>query len=134
MKMSEAEVQGLKSQEAKDLAIKLLQKLNTKTSAPISAGEVQLKELQYELKLKESEAEDNRIREAHEKQIKELELQIEAEKAKQAEAENRADAVREEHAQLVEQVQHARDSLSIQLEQATRETQSTDRDARDPVF
>lgn len=121
MKITENDVQALKAQEAKDLAIRLLKKLDAKDRAPISAGEVQLKELQYELRLKDAEAEDNRRREAHEVRIKEFEQQIEQEKTRQAEAENHAERVRSEHAKLVEQVRVAEESLSIQLERATRE-------------
>ena len=121
MKMTENEIQGLKAQEAKDVAIRLLKMLDRKEKAPLSAGEVQLKELEYELKLKEAESEDNRHREAHEQRMKELELQIEQEKARQAEAESNTQQVREQHAKLVEQVQSATESLSVQLEMASRE-------------
>lgn len=121
MKITENDIQTLKAQEAKDLAIQMLKKLQAKDKAPISAGEVQLKELQYELRLKEAEAEDNRQREAHELRIKELQQQIEQEKTRQAEAETRAEKVRAEHAKLVEQVHVAEETLSIQLERATRE-------------
>jgi hypothetical protein len=69
---TENEIQGLKSQEAKDLAIELLQQLQEKECGPISPGEVQLQELQYELKLKEAEAEDTRLQEAHQLQVKQL--------------------------------------------------------------
>jgi hypothetical protein len=121
--LSESEIQSLKAQEAKDLAIDLLRRLHTKDQAPITAGQVQLRELQYGLKIKEAEAEDHRQREAHERRIKELELQIEQEKRKQAEASAQADRVRQEHAQLIEQVQRAQELLSVQLETATRENQ-----------
>ena len=67
---TENEIQGLKSQEAKDLALELLQQLQEKECGPISPGEVQLQELQYELKLKEAEAEDTRLQEAHQLQVK----------------------------------------------------------------
>lgn len=120
-RLTENEIQGLKAQEAKDLAIRLLRMLNAKEKAPISAGEVQLKELEYELKLKEAEAEDNRHHEACEQHVKELELQIEQEKTRQVEAETKADRVRLQYAQLVEQVQSATESLSVQLERSTRE-------------
>jgi hypothetical protein len=119
--MTENDIQGLKAQEAKDLAIGLLKKLQAKDKAPISAGEVQVKELQYELRLREAEAEDNREREAHELRIAELQRQIEQERTRQAEAETRAEKVRAEHARLLQQVQVAEESLSIQLERATRE-------------
>ena len=91
MNWTEPAIQALKAQEAKDLAIELLQKLESKDQAPITAGQVQLKELEYELRLKEAEAEDNRRREAHEASIKDLELNIEQEKSRQAEAKHDAD-------------------------------------------
>jgi hypothetical protein len=118
---TENQIQGLKSQEAKDLAIELQQQLQEKDRAPISPGEVQLQELQYELKLKEAEAEDRRIREAHQLQVKQLELKIEQEKAHVAAAESRAEAVRAEHAALLDRVGTAEESLSVQLERARRE-------------
>ena len=76
MSYTEAEIQALKSQEAKDLCIELLHKLEVRSEEPISAGEVQLQELQYELELKQAEADDNRQREAHLERIKGLELEI----------------------------------------------------------
>ncbi len=121
MKWTESEIQSLKAQEAKDLAIRLFNKLHDKQSAPISAGQVQLKELQYGLRIKEAEAEDKRRCEQHAQRIKELELQIEQERSQQAGAVDSADRVRQEHAQLVEQVEAAQESLSIQLERATCE-------------
>jgi hypothetical protein len=123
IKISESEIQNLKAQEAKDLAIELLRRLHAKDQAPITAGQVQLRELQYGLRIKEAETEDNRQREAHERRMKELELQIEQEKRKQAEARANADQVRQEHAQLIEQVQRAQELLSVQLDTATRENQ-----------
>lgn len=120
-KWTEGDIQGLKAQEAKDLAIEFLHKLETKDKAPISAGEVQLKELQYNLQLKEAEAEDNRQREAHERQIKELELQIEQERARHAQSARHADEVRAQHAALLEQVRASEESLSTELDRATRE-------------
>ena len=123
MTWTENEIQALKAQEAKDLAVELLHKLESRDRAPVTAGQVQLKELQYGLKIKEAEAEDNRQREAHQQRIKELELQIEQEKRKQSEAVQHADRAREEHAKLVEQVQAADESMSIQLERASREHQ-----------
>jgi hypothetical protein len=101
--------------------VEFLTELEAKERAPITAGQVQLKELDFALRLKEAETEDNRLREAHEQKIKELELQIEREKAKQAEATRNADTLRHEHARLVEQVHEAQESLSVQLERATRE-------------
>ena len=121
MKWSEADIQSLKAQEAKDLATQLLKKLNAKDQAPITAGQVQLKELQYELKIKEAAAEDNRQREAHELKIRELELRIEQERRLQAEADSNTDRVRQEYANMVEQVRSAQESLSSQLETASRE-------------
>jgi hypothetical protein len=121
MKLNENDIQSLKAQEAKDLAVKLFKQLKAKEKGPLSPGEVQLKELEYELKLKEAEINDNRRREEHEKLIRELELQIEQEKTRQAEAASQADRVREEHAQVVEKVEAAMESLSIQLEKASRE-------------
>ncbi len=118
---TESEIQGLKAQEAKDLAIDLLQQLKEKDRAPISPGEVQLQELQYELKLKEAEAEDHRALEAHQYQVKQLELQIEQEKAHIAKAESRAETVRAEHAALLDQVRSAEQTLSVGLERAKRE-------------
>lgn len=121
MKWTESDIQALKAQEAKDLAVELLGKLEAKSSAPITAGQVQLKELQYGLKIKEAEAEDSRRREAHALRIKELELEIEQEKRKQAEAVEHVDAVRREYAELYQRVQASQESLSVQLETATRE-------------
>lgn len=121
MDISESDIQGLKAQEAKGLCCELLQKLRDKERAPISPGELQIKELEYDLRLKEAESEDNRQRAAHLLQIKQLELQIEQERARQAEAESRADLVRQEHARIVEQVEAAQEALSIQFERTTRE-------------
>ncbi len=118
---TEADIQALKAQEAKDLAAEFLKQLEAKERAPITAGQVQLKELEFALQLKQAETDDNRLRETHEQRIKELELEIEREKAKQAEATCKADELRQEHARLVEQVQEAQESLSVQLERATRE-------------
>ena len=94
MDISESYIQGLKAQEAKDLCSELLQKLRDKERAPISPGELQ---------------------------IKELELQIEQQRSRQAEAESCAEQVRQEHARVVEQVESAQEALSIQFERATRE-------------
>ena len=82
MNWTESDIQALKAQEAKDLAVELLHKLDAKQKGPISAGEVQIKELDFELRLREAEGEDRRCREAHERQIKELELQIQQEKTR----------------------------------------------------
>lgn len=115
------EINALRAQEAKELAIELQDRLLAKESAPITAGEVQLRELEYELKLKEAEAEDAREQERHHQRIKELELQIQQERARQAEAVAKAAKVREEQAELAENVTTAKESLSVQLEKATRE-------------
>ncbi len=115
------DINALRAQEAKDLAIQLQDQLRARAKAPITAGEVQLRELEYELKLKEAEAEDARQRERHTERLRELELQIEQEKTRQAEADAQGAKVREEQAKLVEKVDGAKQSLSIQLERATRE-------------
>lgn len=120
MKWTEAEIQALKSQEAKDLAVEFLELLEAKEKGPISPGEVQLKELDFNLRLREAEIADRREREAHEKRIKELELQIEQEKTRAAEAEEMANQVRQTHARVIERVAEATESLSTQLERATR--------------
>jgi hypothetical protein len=121
MTLTESEIQGLKAQEAKDLAIDLLEKLKVKDQGLISPGEVQLKELEYELRLREAENEDRRRCESHLQRIKELELQIEQEKTRAAEAEGHANQVRESHARVIERVATANEALSMQLERATRE-------------
>lgn len=121
MLMTESQINSLRSQDAKDLAIRLQEQLKTKEMQPISAGEVQLRELEYELKLKEAEAEDRRQREEHAERMRELEAEIERQKVKQSEAEAKAALVREEQGRLVDKVEGAKESLSIQLEKATRE-------------
>jgi hypothetical protein len=118
---TESEIQGLKAQEAKDLAIELLQQLAAKEEGLISPGEVQMRELEFDLRLRQAEIEDRRQSEAHERRIKELELQIEQEKTRAAEAESRANDVRQAHARVIERVAEASESLSAQLERATRE-------------
>lgn len=120
MKWTEAEIQALKAQEAKDLAVEFLEMLEAKERGPISPGEVQLKELDFNLRLREAEIADRRQREAHEKSIKELELQIEQEKTRAAEAEKMANEIRQSHARVIERVAEATESLSTQLERATR--------------
>lgn len=90
MKWTESEIQGLKAQEAKDLAVEFLQTLEAKDKGPLSPGEVQVKELEFELRLREAEIDDRRRRETHERHIKELELQIEQERTRSAEADSRA--------------------------------------------
>jgi len=121
MDWTESDIQTLKAQEAKDLAVEFLIQLETKEKGPISPGEVQIKELDFELRLREAESEDNRCREAHERQIKELEHQIQQQKTSCAEAENRANQVREAFAHVVGCVDDAQESLSMQLERTTRE-------------
>ncbi len=121
MNWSESDIQALKAQEAKDLAVELLQKLEAKEKGPISSGEVQIKELDFELRLREAESEDRRCQEAHEQKIKELELQIHQEKTRCAEAESHANRVRDSFAHVLERVNEAGESLSTQLERATRE-------------
>ena len=118
---TESEVAALKAQEAKDYCVELLQELDARSQAPLSPGEMQLEELQFELKLREAEAEDNRRREQHEQKLKELELEIESEKAKQAASVKRADEVRSRYAETIRQVADAQEKLSMQLERATRE-------------
>ena len=117
----ESEIAGLKAQEAKDYCIELLQELERRSMDPLSPGEMQLEELQFELKLKEAEAEDNRQRELHEQRLKELELEIAGEKSRQAEANKRVDEVRQRHAEVIQQVANAQEKLSVQLERASRE-------------
>ena len=57
-----------------------------KEHGPISPGEVQLRELEYELKLKQAELEDAKERRAQEIQVRNLELQLEQQRAKTAES------------------------------------------------
>ncbi|MCH8042184.1 MAG: hypothetical protein IID44_00565 [Planctomycetes bacterium] len=121
MDWTETDIQALKAQEAKDLAVELLHKLESKEKGPISPGEVQIKELDFEVRLREAQSEDNRLREAHDRQIKELELQIQQEKTRSAQEESRADQVRESFADVARRVDQASESLSIQFERATRE-------------
>lgn len=118
MKWTETDIQALKAQEAKDLAVEFLHLLEAKDKGPISPGEVQLKELEFNLRLREAEIEDRRRRELHEKHIKELELQIEQEKTRAAEVEELANQVRQSHARVIERVAEATESLSTQLERA----------------
>lgn len=121
LKYAENEIQSLKAQEAKDYCIELLQQLAQRDGGPISPGEVQLQELQYELRLKEAESEDSRQREGSEQRIKELELEIEQERTRLAEATQQADSVRARHAEVIQQVSHSQEKLSVQLDRATRE-------------
>jgi hypothetical protein len=121
MKYSENEIQSLKAQEAKDYCIELLRQQSVRDGGPISPGEVQLQELQYELRLKEAESDDQRQREASHQRLKELEIEIEQERARFAEAAQEADAVRARHAEVIQQVSTSQEKLSFQLERATRE-------------
>jgi len=118
---SESEVAGLKAQEAKDYCVELLRELEARTRGPISAGEVQLQELQFELKLKEAESHDTHLREEHILRLKELELEVEKEKTSHAEALKQVDEVRQRHAEVIHRVAESQEKLSIQLERATRE-------------
>ncbi len=118
---NESEVQSLKAQEAKDYCLELMQQMSAREGGPISPGEVQLQELQYELQLKEAEAEDNRQREAHVERMQELALEIEREKSEWARAERLADERRAVYAQVIEQVAQSQEKLSVQLDRATRE-------------
>ena len=121
MKYSESDIQALKAQEAKDLCIQLLHKLEARTEGPISAGEVQLQELQYELEIKQAETADNRQRETHQERMKELELEIERKKSEFAAAEKKSDEVHSRQVQVIEQVAQSQERLSIALDRATRE-------------
>ncbi|QDT02908.1 hypothetical protein K227x_12870 [Rubripirellula lacrimiformis] len=118
---SESEVQGLKAQEAKDYCVELMRQLTAREGGPISPGEVQLQELQYELQLKEAEAEDCRQRELHLERMKEFELEIEREKAEWAKANKFADERRQQYAKVIGQVSESQEKLSVQLDRATRE-------------
>ncbi len=121
MKHTESDIQTLKAQEAKDLCIQLMQQLEARTEGPISAGEVQLQELQYELEIKQAEAVDKRQRETHLERMKELELEIEREKAEFARSEKKSDEVRQRQVQVIEQVAQSQERLSVALDRATRE-------------
>jgi hypothetical protein len=121
MKYTEHEIQTLKAQEAKDYCVELLRQLSLRDGGPISPGEVQLQELQYELRLKEAESEDSRQREASDLRIKELELEIERERTRLAETAQQAEAVRGHHAEVIGKVSSSQEQLSFQLERATRE-------------
>jgi hypothetical protein len=118
---TESQIQSLKAQEAKDLAIKFLEQLKSKEQGPISPGEVQLKELEFELKVKQAEIEDAKLRRAHEEKLRELQLQIEKEKAKAADSQTHADEVRQELQSLIERVRTSEESLSLSLERTTRQ-------------
>lgn len=118
---TESDIQSLKAQEAKDLAVEFLQALENKAQGPISPGEVQLRELEYELKIKEAEKEDARQQREHELQIRELELRLEQQRTEASQASSQSDAVRRELQELVERVRGSEETLSVSLERATRE-------------
>ncbi|MEO1616061.1 MAG: hypothetical protein AAFV88_09445 [Planctomycetota bacterium] len=118
---TEADIQALKAQEAKDLAVELLHEIDVKEAGPISPGEVQLRELEYELKIKQAEIEDATNQREHEKHLRELEIELERERSKAAESHSEADRIRDELRQLIDRVRHSEESLSTQLERATRE-------------
>jgi len=118
---TEADIQALKAQEAKDLASKFLHQLEQQKRGPISPGEVQLQELEYELRLKEAEIADQKVERAHQLRMRELELEMERERARVTEAQNHADAVRSELQELVARVRQSDESLAVGLERAMRE-------------
>lgn len=118
---TEAEIQALKAQEAKDLASEFLHQLEQQQRGPISPGEVQLQELEYELRLKEAEIADQKVERAHQLRMRELELEMERERARVTEAQNNADAVRSELQELVARVRQSDESLAVGLERAMRE-------------
>ena len=118
---TESEIQALKAQEAKDLAIEFLHALEEKERGPISPGEVQLRELEYELKLKQAEAEDAKLQRSHIERMQELELQLEQERSKTTAARSQADQVRQELQDLAERVRASEESLAVSLERSTRE-------------
>lgn len=121
MKYTEAEVQGLKAQDAKNYCIDLMHQLKAKESGPISPGEVQLKELEFELQLKAAEAADSRLREEHLERIKALELKIEQERAAVEKQINAAEEKQAEYASVIQQVADSQEKLSVQLDRATKE-------------
>lgn len=118
---TESEIMALKSQEAKDYCLELIEALEQKSREPLSPGEVQLQELHFDLQLKEAEVQDNIARHQHEVRLKELELEIERERARHAENQKAADAVRQDYAQTIKQVSESQEMLSTQLERTTRE-------------
>ena len=120
---TESDIMALKAQEAKEYCIELLHELDARSRDPLSPGEVQLHELQYELKLKEAEAQDEQDRQAHELRLKELELDIEKERTRHAESTKLADEAKQHHAQIIQQVSESQEQLSIQLERATTRAQ-----------
>ena len=118
---SESDIQSLKAQEAKDLAIEFLQALQSKEQGPISPGEVQVRELEYELKLKNAQIEDEKQQREHDLRIRELELQLEQQRTQSAQASSHADAVRQELQALVDRVRDSEEALAVSLERATRQ-------------
>lgn len=118
---TESDIQALKAQEAKDLAIEFLSKLQRKERGPISPGEVQLQELEYELRLKEAEQEDQQAARVHEQRIKELELEIERERTQAAQVQQKANSVRQRLTELIDRVRQSEASLGVGLERAVRE-------------
>ena len=120
-KLTEPEIQSLKSQEAKDLCIELWNLLKAKQEGPISPGEVQLQELEFEIRLKEAEAADQRVREQAELKIKQLEWEIEKERVKQIEATKCADQVREGYATIIAHVRESEAKLSSDFQRMSRE-------------
>jgi hypothetical protein len=118
---TEADIQALKAQEAKDLAIDFLHQLENQSRGPITPGEVQLQELEYELKLKEAEIADQKAERAHQLRTKELELEMDRERAKATAAQQNADAVRSELQELVARVRQSEESLAVGLERSMRE-------------
>lgn len=121
MKYTEAEVQGLKAQDAKNYCIDLMHQMKAKELGPISPGEVQLKELEFELQLKAAETADSRLREEHLERIKTLELKIQEERAAVEQQTRAAEERQAEYASVIQQVADSQEKLSIQLDRATRE-------------
>ena len=121
MNWTESDIQALKAQEAKDLAVELLQKLEAKEKGPISPGEVQIKELDFELEAargrERGQASPRGSRAANQGTGAADPTGEDA----LAEAESHANEVRESFAHVVERVNEAGESLSTQLERATRE-------------
>ncbi|MDM4017549.1 hypothetical protein [Roseiconus lacunae] len=118
---TETDIQSLKAQEAKDLAVELLHALDTKEQGPISPGEVQMLELEFELKLRQAEKEDAQQQREHERELRQLELELEKYRAQTAESNSAADAVRQELKDVVDRIRSSEESLAINLERSTRE-------------
>ena len=98
-----------------------MHQLDAKESDPISPGEVQLKELEFELQLKAAQAEDRRLREEHLERIKALELRIEEEKSAVEKQVKATEEKQAEFASVIKQVADSQEKLSVQLDRATRE-------------